>query len=254
MRRREFIAGLGCTPAVAAFSSICACNAFAADTHWSYEGHGGPNEWAELDAANAACSVGTQQSPINIVDPIRATLPPLGINWSKRADTIVNNGHTIQVNVADGSRLIAPGGEYKLVQFHFHHPSEHQINGKTYPMEVHFVHANAAGALAVVGVLIENGRANAVFDKVVSTMPVTEGSPVKVDAEINPNGLLPPKLTYYRYSGSLTTPPCSEDVDWLLLTHPIQASADSVAAFAKLYQDDARPVQKSNRRFVLRSG
>lgn len=257
MRRRDFIARLGVIstwPTAAALSSIFPSDAFAEGAHWSYAGHGGPNEWAELDAANEACSAGTQQSPINIVNSIKATLPPLRVHWSKRAETIVNNGHTIQVGLADGSRLVAPGGEYKLVQFHFHHPSEHQINGKTYPMEIHFVHANATGGLAVVGVLIETGRANAVFDKIVSTMPGVEGPPVKADAAINPNGLLPAKLTYYRYSGSLTTPPCSENVDWLLLTHPIQASADSVAAYAKLYSEDARPVQNSNRRFVLRSG
>ncbi len=257
MRRREFIATLGAVstwPAIAALSSVFASDAFAADAHWTYEGHGGPNDWAELDPANVACSAGTQQSPINIVDSIRAKLPPLRIDWSRRTDTIVNNGHTIQVNVADGSKLIAPGGEYKLVQFHFHHPSEHQINGKTYPMEIHFVHANAAGGLAVLGVLVQTGRANAVFDKIVSTMPGTAGPPIKADAAINPNLLLPPRLTYYRYSGSLTTPPCSENVDWLLLTHPIQADAKSVAAFANLYSADARPVQQSNRRFVLRSG
>ena len=191
---------------------------------------------------------------MDIGGTIRAQLTLLKIGWARRADTILNNGHTIQVNIADGSKLMAPGGEFKLVQFHFHRPSEHLINGKTYPMEVHFVHANAAGGLAVVDVLMETGKANAVFNKIVTTMPAKEGPAVKADPAINPNGLLPAKLNYYRYPGSLTTPPCSETVDWLLLTDPIQVAADDVAAFAKLYAINARPAQKSNRRFVLRSG
>jgi len=120
-------------------------------------------------------------------------------------------------------------------------------------MEVHFVHANAAGSLAVVGVLMTTGRPNAVFNKIVSTMPEQEGPAVKADPAINPNGLLPAARSYYRYSGSLTTPPCSETVDWLVLADPIQVADADVARFAKLYPMDARPVQKTNRRFVLRS-
>ena len=120
-------------------------------------------------------------------------------------------------------------------------------------MEVHFVHANAAGSLAVVGILMTTGRPNAVFNKIVSTMPEQEGPAVKADPAINPGGLLPPARSYYRYSGSLTTPPCSETVDWLVLTDPIQVAYADVARFAKLYPMDARPVQKTNRRFVLRS-
>jgi carbonic anhydrase len=237
-----------------ALCPVCVAKGFAEDAHWAYEGHGGPNEWGDLDPANRVCSVGSQQSPVDIRESIKARLSSLKIGWARRADTIVNNGHTIQLNVADGSKLTAPGGEFKLVQFHFHRPSEHQINGKTYPMEAHFVHANAAGDLAVVGVLMEIGKANLVFNKIVSTMPAKEGPAMKADSAINPNGMLPAKLTYYRYSGSLTTPPCSETVDWLLLTEPIRVGAEDVAAFAKLYALNARPVQKANRRFVLRSG
>lgn len=250
MHRRQalkLLAGLTLCP-------LCAPKGFAADTHWSYEGADGPDKWAGLDAANRVCSVGAQQSPIDIGETIKAQLMPLKMSWARRADTIINNGHTIQVNFGEGSKLTAPGGDYRLVQFHFHHPSEHLINGKTYPMEVHFVHANAAGGLAVVGALMETGKANAVLNKIVTTMPAKEGPAVKADAAINPNGLLPAKRTYYRYSGSLTTPPCSESVDWLLLIDPIQVAADDVAAFAKLYPMNARPAQKSNRRFVLRSG
>ena len=158
------------------------------------------------------------------------------------------------MKIGDSSVLSAgAGGNYRLLQFHFHHPSEHLIDGKSFPMEAHFVHANAAGSLAVIGLLMTTGRANAVFNRIVSTMPEKEGPAVKADPAINPNGLLPAARSYYRYSGSLTTPPCSETVDWLLFADPIQVVDANVARFAKLYPMDARPVQKTSRRFVLRS-
>ena len=237
-----------------ALCPLCATRGRAADTHWSYEGGTGPDKWAELDPANAVCSAGSQQSPIDVGETVRSALPPLKIAWGKSADTIVNNGHTIQVNFAEGSTLTTAGGAYKLVQFHFHRPSEHLIGGKSFPMEVHFVHANPSGGLAVVGVLMAGGRANPVFNKIVTTMPEAEGPAVKADPAINPNGLLPARRGYYRYEGSLTTPPCSETVDWHLLIDPIQVAEADITRFAKLYPMNARPAQKVSRRFVLRSG
>jgi carbonic anhydrase len=171
----------------------------------------------------------------------------------KSADTIVNNGHTIQLNFTEGSTLTLGDVKYKLLQVHFHRPSEHMIGGKNFPMEAHFVHRNDAGGLAVVGVLMAEGRPNPAFGKIVKTMPAAEGPAVKADAAIDPHAMLPTRLSYFRYPGSLTTPPCSEVVEWLLLTDPIQVSATAVAAFAKLYPMNARPVQKDNRRYVLRS-
>ena len=166
--------------------------------------------------------MGLQQSPIDVREVIRAQLAPLRFIWDKRAETIVNNGHTIQLNMGETSVLGYGSANYRLVQFHFHHPSEHLVAGKSFPMEVHFVHANAAGSLAVVGVLMAAGRANAVFNKIVSTMPEKGGPAVAADRAINPNALLPGgSRSYYRYEGSLTTPPCSETVDWLLLADPI---------------------------------
>jgi carbonic anhydrase len=248
-RRRalKLFAGLALCP-------ICAPHGFAAPAHWSYEGADGPAKWSELDAANRACSVGTQQSPIDIGDnTIKAQLAPLKITWAKTADTIVNNGHTIQLNMGDGSILSTGGGNYRLVQFHFHRPSEHTINGSPLPMEVHFVHQNSAGALAVVGVLMTTGKSNKVFNTIVLTMPNRAGDPVKADPKIDPNAFLPTKRSYYRYAGSLTTPPCGETVDWLLLTEPVQVADADIASFARLYPMNARPVQKLDRRFVLRS-
>lgn len=200
-------------------------------------------------------TIGLQQSPIDIVAPIKSQLPPIKFNWAKGADTIVNNGHSIQLNFAPGSTLMVGDKKFNLVQVHFHRPSEHMVAGKSFPMEAHFVHAAESGSgLAVVGVLMSTGKPNAAFAKIVATMPANEGPPVKADPGFNPNGMLPKKLSYYRYSGSLTTPPCSETVEWLLLTTPITVADTDVAAFAKLYPLNARPVQRDNRRFVLVSG
>jgi carbonic anhydrase len=247
MHRRDalkMLAGLALCP-------VCAPKGFAAD--WSYEGAHGPEHWGDVDAASKVCSAGSQQSPIDIGSTVRANLPRLYIAWKKRVDTIVNNGHTIQVNVAEGSTLTVDKERYKLVQFHFHRPSEHTVGGKSFPMEVHFVHQAPSGALGVVGVLMATGRANPVFSKIVATMPAAAGPAVKADVGIDPNRLLPARHGYYGYAGSLTTPPCSEVVSWMLLTDPITVAAADVEAFAKLYAMNARPVQKSNRRYVLRS-
>lgn len=250
MRRREALklfAGLALCP-------LCAPRGFAADAKWSYEGAEGPTKWGELDPANKACSIGGQQSPINIAETIKAQLQPLKIAWGKTAESVVNNGHTIQVDMPDGSTLSAGGsGNFSLKQFHFHRPSEHTVNGANFPMEVHFVHANAAGNLAVIGVLMSTGRANKAFNNIVLTMPNRAGSRVKAESAIDPNAFLPPKRSYYRYSGSLTTPPCAETVDWFVLTEPIQVAEADINSFARLYPMNARPAQSDNRRFVLRS-
>lgn len=237
-----------------ALCPLCANVGFAAeDAHWSYEGAHGPSHWGDIDPASRVCSLGTQQSPIAIDGSIDAQLAPLQFAWARQPDTIVNNGHTIQLNFDEGGALTVGAERFTLVQFHFHHPSEHLINEKSYPMEAHFVHRNAAGSLGVIGVLITTGKPNPVFAEIIETMPRSEGQPVKADPEIDPNGLLPAERGYYRYFGSLTTPPCSETVDWFLLREPIEVAEGDVAAFAKLYPSNARPAQRLDRRFVLRS-
>lgn len=240
----KMLAGLALCP-------VCAPTSFAAD--WSYEGVHGPAHWGEVDAASKVCALGSQQSPIDIGATMRARLPRLAFAWGKGADTIVNNGHTIQVDVAAGSTLKVGAETYKLVQYHFHRPSEHLIAGKNFPMEVHFVHQAASGALGVVGVLMKEGRANPAFSRIVATMPTAAGPAVKADPRINPNALLPLRRAYFSYAGSLTTPPCSEVVNWMVLTDPIEVAKADIAAFAKLYPMNARPAQKTNRRYVLRS-
>jgi len=200
------------------------------------------------------CGAGSQQSPIDIAHPLKAQLPPFKIAWHDHCETIVNNGHTIQLNVVPGSTLSLNDDSFTLLQFHFHRPSEHTVGGKNFPMEVHFVHGNPAGDLAVLGVLMTAGADNATFKKVVATMPRHEGPAVKADKAINPHLLLPSGRDYYRYEGSLTTPPCSEVVHWLLLRTPIEVAQKDIDAFAKVYAMNARPVQKMDRRFVLMSG
>ena len=240
-----------------ALCPLCASSTgFTAEgTHWTYGGTNGPDNWGDVDAESKVCSVGSQQSPINIIRSIKAQLPPLKIVWGKTVDTIVNNGHTIQLNAGQGNTLSFGSGPYSLLQFHFHHPSEHLFRGKRFPMEAHFVHAHASGALAVIATLMIAGKSNPVFSKIITTMPSHEGETVKADTAINPNVLLPRgRLAYYRYPGSLTTPPCSETVEWLLLTDPVQVAEADITAFAKVYEMNSRPAQNVNRRAVLRFG
>ena len=250
MHRRQTLkvfAGLALCP-------LCVSTGVAEEAHhWSYEGGTGPDKWGGLEPKDAACSGGDQQSPIDITGAITARQPPLKISWTKRPDTIVNNGHTIQLSFAAGNTLHMGERKYALTQFHFHHPSEHLVDGKKFAMEAHFVHSAEDGGLAVVGVFIIPGEANAVFHKVVSTMPEEEGPAVAADPAIDPNGLLPAQRTFYHYEGSRTTPPCSQTVDWLVLTHRIEVAENDIAHFAKLYPMNARPVQKLDRRFILTS-
>jgi carbonic anhydrase len=250
MHRRHVLKAL----AGLALCPICAPVGFSAWAHWSYEGSTGPATWGNLDAADRACSAGMQQSPIDIGTTVRAQLPPLKLSWAKAADTIVNNGHTIQLNFGAGSSLTVGKETYALLQVHFHRPSEHLIGSKSFPMEAHFVHRHASGGLAVVGVLMTAGKKNAAFARVAATMPAKAGAEVKADPGFNPNGMLPGRRSYYRYPGSLTTPPCSETVEWLLLSQSIEVAEADIAAFAKLYPMNARPTQKPNRRDVLLSG
>jgi carbonic anhydrase len=248
MRRRQalkIIGGLALCP-------LCAPT-YAEGPHWSYDGATGPERWGSLDAANGVCSTGTQESPIDIDRPIDARLPPLGIAWPKPPDTIVNNGHTIQLDFASSNTLMLGDRGYELKQFHFHHPSEHLVAGNRFAMEAHFVHVAAGGDVAVIGVFIVPGTANAAFSKVVSTMPEDESPPAPADRAIDPKALLPAKRSYYRYEGSLTTPPCTETVDWLVFVDPIEVAGADISQFARLYPKNARPVQQRSRRFVLRS-
>jgi carbonic anhydrase len=226
--------------------------AHAADgtPHWGYGGEHGPEKWGDMEAGFSGCKLGKEQSPIDIRNATKSALPALDIKYTKSSAEVVNNGHTIQVNLVDGGVLNLDGVSYKLVQFHFHAPSEERIGGKAYSMVAHLVHQNAEGKLAVVAVLLKEGKANAALDPVFKNLPQTEGSKKTLGADFNAAELLPAERGYFRYVGSLTTPPCSEGVRWQVLKQPIEVSKAQIAAFRKLYNMNARPVQPLNGRKV----
>jgi carbonic anhydrase len=223
--------------------------------HWGYEGAEGPSHWGDLDAKFSACKTGKEQSPIDIGKAEKAKLPPIEFDYKPSALAIIDNGHTIQVNYAPGSFITVAGHRYQLTQFHFHHPSENEIAGKSSPLELHLVHYDPNGKPAVVGVLISSAaRENGAIQTLWSNLPKeknTEAKPAGVT--INAADLLPRERGYYTFPGSLTTPPCSEGVTWLLLKAHDEASAAQVTAFARLYPNNARPVQPQNARVVKES-
>ncbi len=250
MQRRKFLKGIIATGGCLA----CAEAARGSDgVPWSYTGTRGPTNWGGLSSGYRACSVGSQQSPINIDSSIRAQVGPLEINWKNVSAEIVNNGHTIQLNVPEGSTLKHDGKTYELLQFHFHAPSEHQIDGRTFPMEIHFVHKDVeSDALAVLAVLIEVGGKNSPFAQLSGVFPKEQGEKLTLQ-RANPTTLLPKNRDYFTYVGSLTTPPCSEVVTWLVLKTPISVDERAVKRFTGIYKANARPVMPINRRLILRS-
>ena len=213
MKIRSVAAGLLMTVAFVAHAADHA-------PHWGYGGENGPQKWGDMEADFAGCKLGKEQSPIDIRNATKSALPPLDFKYAKSSAEVVNNGHTIQVNLVDGGVLNLDGVPYKLVQFHFHAPSEEKIDGKAYAMVAHMVHQSAEGKLAVVAVLLMEGKANPALDLVFKNMPKAEGSKKKLAANFNPAELLPAERGYFRYVGSLTTPSCSDDVRWQVLKQP----------------------------------
>ena len=242
-----FRLGVVCIMLIAVFAS-----AQQTPPHWSYSGHEGPNEWGKLDSTYAACSSGKTQSPIDIRGAQKTDLPALKFDYNSVPLNIIDNGHTIQVNYPAGSTLTVGKKLYVLKQFHFHHPSEEHVNGHGYDMVVHLVHADAEGHLAVVAVFLKKGNTNPLIDLVwQNLLPEREKAVDVSGVTLNAKGLLPADRGYYTFSGSLTTPPCSEGVTWYVMKNPVALSEAQVAAFAKLYPRNARPIQASNDRKIL---
>src|SRR6185295_13578465 len=201
----------------------CASQVRAEDTHWSYGGHGGPAEWAELDQTFASCQLGKVQSPIDIRGAKAADLPAIKFDYKPAPLKVIDNGHTIQVNYAPGSTIDVGGTRYELVQFHFHKPSEEKIDGKAHAMVAHLVHKNAEGKLAVVAVLLDQGGGSEVIDAVWKNLPKEKEKEVAAaGTTIDVAKLLPENRGYYTFEGSLTTPPCSEGVKWFVLKTPVK--------------------------------
>jgi carbonic anhydrase len=221
------------------------------EVHWTYSGRHGPEHWAELSEAFVACGVGLSQSPIDIVNPIEADLTPLELSRRGSTANLVNNGHTLQVNVEPGSWLTAEGLKFELLQFHFHSPSEHQIQGRSFPLEAHLVHRNARSELAVVAILFQYGEPNRSLAAIEASAASEIGKVVPLDIALEDLGTVSAQEKYYRYSGSLTTPPCTEGVRWYVLESARSVSREQVSAFVDLIGEDARGPQPLNARLVL---
>jgi len=221
--------------------------------HWDYQGAGGPEQWAHLSPEFATCARGTRQSPIDIRDGIKVELDAVQFDYKPSAFKVLDNGHTVQVNVAPGNAIEVMGQRYELVQFHFHRPSEERINGKPFDMVAHLVHKSEQGRLAVVAVLLEKGSAQPVVQSVWNNLPLEKGDEIAARAPIDLNQLLPRERGYYTYMGSLTTPPCSEGVLWMVMKQPVTISDEQIGIFARLYPMNARPVQAASGRLIKES-
>jgi carbonic anhydrase len=225
-----------------------------AEHTWNYSGAQGPDHWGDLNPEFATCKTGHNQSPIDIRDTRKADLPPIQFDYKSSALHIIDNGHTIMINYSPGSSISVGAKTYQLKQFHFHRPSEEKIHGQGYDMVVHLVHADQEGNLAVVAVLLQQGEANALIEKLWNDLPKeAEKEEFLESVKINVADLLPADRSYYTFPGSLTTPPCSEGVTWFVLKHPVTASAAEIAQFERLYPNNARPTQTQYDRVVLES-
>jgi carbonic anhydrase len=218
--------------------------------HWAYEGEGGPERWAQMNPEWAQCGKGTRQSPIDIRDSIGVQLDPVLFDYRPSSFKVIDNGHTVQVNVAPGNSIEVIGRRYELLQFHFHRPSEERINGRQFDMVAHLVHKDPEGRLAVVAVLLDRGSAHAVVQTVWNNLPLEKNEEVPARAQIDLNALLPTERGYYTYMGSLTSPPCTEGVLWMVMKQPVGISPEQLAVFSRLYPMNARPVQAAAGRLI----
>jgi carbonic anhydrase len=225
-----------------------------ANGHWSYDGNTGPSHWGDLDPEFALCKSGHRQSPIDIRATQKVDLPAIEFDYKFIPLDIIDNGHTIMVNYPPGSFIHVGNKQYELKQFHFHRPSEEEINGKKYDMGVHLVHTAQDGSVAVVAVLLQEGADNPLIHELWNDLPKEKNKEQRLDDhQINIASLLPPDRGYYTFSGSLTTPPCTENVTWYVLKQPVTVTAGEIEAFSNLYRHDARATQPLYGRVVQES-
>ena len=240
----------------AIIAAMCAATVLAAGPGhgWSYAGEHGPQHWGGLQKDYVACKNGKAQSPIDIHGAVPRDLPPIRFDYRATPLRIVDNGHTIQVNTAPGSAITVGGRRYELMQFHFHKPSEEKLDGEPFAMVAHLVHKHADDGLAVVAVLLKQGTENAFIKALWNNLPPEkEKEHAAAGVSITPDDLLPRRRAYYSFAGSLTTPPCSEHVNWFVLADPVEISATQVARFGSIYSNNARPVQPLNGRTIMLS-
>jgi carbonic anhydrase len=239
--------------------SICGLHAASAQqasptADWGYYGKKGPSNWGHLDPSYSACSHGKEQSPIDIRNAkVDKALQPIEFHYLSGPVTLVNTGHTVRINVTPGSYLLFNGNRYDLVEFHFHHPAEDLVKGKLSDMVIDLVHKNAAGQLAIVAVRLNEGKVNGSLAALWPSLPANAGATASIESNFNPLGLLPTDRSYWSYMGSITVPPCTEGVRWLFMQEPTELAQDQLQAFARLYPDNARPLQSSRGRKISAS-
>jgi carbonic anhydrase len=226
--------------------------------HWSYKGDTGPEHWGELDPAYSACANGNEQSPINIeFSQVKKAknLEGVQIQYEPTPFLLENNGYTIQANaMTESNSILVEGNEYKLTQLHFHTPSEHQFNGQNADMELHLVHKNPNGKIAVLGVMIQKGEENEQLSSIWNVLPKEEtDKPITLKEPINLQALLPQDQTSFHYNGSLTTPPCTEGVKWVVFKQPIEMSNQQIQVFQEIFPDNHRPVQPLKGREIMKN-
>ena len=237
-------------PEAATPAGVRVPNLTGRDVHWAYSGDTGPENWGRLKPEFQQCMLGKRQSTIDIRDGIAVQLDPIQFDYRPTGFRVIDNGHTVQVNVDPGNGIIVQGRRYELVQFHFHRPSEERINGKQYEMVAHLVHKDLDGKLAVVAVLMDAGKGHPIVQQVWNNLPLEKQVEQAAMAPMDLNQLLPEKRQYYTYMGSLTTPPCTEGVLWMVMKQPAAVSPEQIGVFSKLYQMNARPIQSASGRLI----
>ena len=220
--------------------------------HWDYKGNYSPVHWGEMKKEFHLCSKGKMQTPINIIPTQDINLVALDLNYNTNATSVINNGHTVQVNIEDGSSVIIDNKAFALKQFHFHTPSENNINGHKFALEAHFVHAAKDGQLAVIAVMFEEGKSNPILEKIWSKFPLKVNHEKFIDLSSNDiKAILPSNKEYYKFMGSLTTPPCSENVKWNVFKTSMSISKDQVKQFFDTFgYTNNRPIQQTNNRLI----
>lgn len=222
-------------------------------TRWEYAGAFGPANWSRINVDWQACGSGKRQSPIDIRNGMQVALEHIGFDYKPTPFTVEDTGHTVEVGALEDNFITLDGERYQLEQFHFHNPSEERIDGKAFEMTVHLEHRARDGRLAVVAVLLERGQALAPMQAALDHLPLEKRERAAPAVVLNPAELLPAEQGYYTYMGSMTTPPCTENVQWVVLKKPVQASAAQMRLFARLYPMNARPVQPAAGRIIKAS-
>lgn len=247
----------GALAACPACAGVTRAAAQEANSLWSYEGVNGPEAWGAIKPDYAWCGVGREQSPIDLSDAITADLGALSIIYRLGQARVTNNGRTLEVTPSEGSYMRVGAVRYDLIQFHFHGPSEHSVAGRRFAMEVHLVHLHrATGRLAILGALLSpTSYPNPFIEQIWSVAGKEHGANAMTVNPLNPESLLPPtdQRGYWRYAGSLTTPPCAETVTWTVLKTPISVGLAQVEKFKEMFPMNARPIQPLGRRFLLQS-